>query len=132
MTDKLPDTNGGEPAQAPLALSSSAVLGNAAPAVDWEQHRYSDGVLCEYTPRAEYKGRKLKPGLAEKAGLRFVLRTMWLMDKDDSYPGEYALSTLDSSDGVFKHLGLGWVASGDVTVVPNVLLTGTPKAGPVE
>ena len=98
----------------------SDVLGSTAPAVDLEQHRYGHGVLCEVRPRAEYQGRPTKPGMAEKAGMRFVLRTMWLMYKDDSYPGEYALSTEDSCGDLMEHLGIAWVASGDVVVLPNV------------
>ncbi|KFB68901.1 hypothetical protein [Candidatus Accumulibacter vicinus] len=90
----------------------SEVLGNTAQAVDWEQHRCSDGVLCEFRPRAEYKGRPIKPWIAKKAGARFVLRTMWLMGEDDSYPGEYALSTVDSCGGLMKRLALlGWQAT---------------------
>lgn len=108
MTAKLPDTPGSVPA---------ALLGNTVAAVDWEAHRYGEGVLCEFRPRAEYRGCELKPGLAEKAGTRLVLRTMWLMDEDDSYPGEYALSSVDSCGGQIKPLGLDWVASGDVVPV---------------
>lgn len=107
----------------------TAGLGNTAPDVDWEQHRYGDGVLCEFRPRAEYQGRTTKPGMAEKAGTRFVLRTMWLMDDDDPYPGEYALSTIDSCGGLMEQLGIAWVASGDVVVLPNAAeLRPTPKA----
>jgi len=92
------------------------VSGNTTKAVDWEQHRYGGGVLCEFRPRAEYQGRHAKPGMLEKAGMRFVLHTMWLMDEDDSYPGEYALSTVDSCRGLMDALGVAWVASGDVVV----------------
>ena len=91
-------------------------------AVDWEQHRYDAGVLCEFRPRAEYKGRATRPGMMEKAGTRFVLRTLWLMDNDDPYPGEFALSTCDSaSDGeLMRVLDIHWVASGDVVAVSIV------------
>lgn len=99
-------------------------LGNTVSAVEWEHHRYSDGVLCEFRPRAEYKGRATKPGLTEKAGARFVLRALWLMEDDDAYPGEYALSTVDSCGGLMKTLGIAWVASGDVFVLPNAKLSG--------
>jgi hypothetical protein len=115
------------PGGMPLALRLSEGLGNTAPAVDWAQHRYSDGVLCEFRPRAEYKDRATKPGMAEKAGTRFVLRTMWLMDEDDSYPGEYALSTVDSCGGLMETLGIAWVASGDVVVLPNVRANAAPR-----
>lgn len=118
MTDKAAGPDGS-------ALSEG--LGNAAQAVDWEQHRYSDGVLCEFRPRAEYQGRATKPGMLEKAGTRFVLRTMWQMDADDPYPGEYALSTVDSCGGLMGTLGIAWVASGDVVVLPNAQFTGPTR-----
>ena len=83
---------------------------------DWEQHRYK-GVLCEFRPRESYKGRLMKPGLAEKAGLRLRLVKMWTMNKDDPYPGEVALSTEGSIEELYKTLGLSWIASGDVKVI---------------
>lgn len=96
-------------------------FGNTSPAVDWEQHLYGygDGLLCEFRPRAEYKGRAIKAGMTEKTGTLFFLRAMWLMHEDDSYPGEYALSTVDSCGGLMDTLGIDWVASGDVVVLPN-------------
>jgi hypothetical protein len=121
MSDKAAGPDGSE-------LSEG--LGNTAPAVDWEQHRYSEGVLCEFRPRAEYNGRATKPGMTEKAGTRYVLRTMWLMDEDDPYPGEYALSTVDSCGGLMETLGIAWVASGDVVVLPNAEAQGPAPRGP--
>lgn len=67
--------------------------------------------------RAEYKGRCMKPGLSEKAGLRLTLNALWLMTDDDPYPGEYALAVLTPLGSMMAQLGLSWIASGDVTPV---------------
>jgi hypothetical protein len=85
--------------------------------IDWEDRRYFDGVLCVFSPRATYMGRAIKPKMLEKAGMQIVLRKLWYMDKNDPYPGEYALSTVDSCRTLMEKLGVAWVASGDVTVV---------------
>ena len=97
-----------------------AELGNTVKSIDWEQHLYGRGVLCEFRPRNEFNGRPIKRGLAEKVGLRFMLCAQWAMSEDDGYPGEYALSTSPTSHAMFDALGIGWVASGDVFVLHNV------------
>jgi hypothetical protein len=109
----------------PGVLRPSAGLGNTALAVDWNKLRYGAGVLCEFRPRPEYQGRAIRPGMAEKAGAQFVLRALWKMGADDPYPGEYALSTADSCGELTERLGIVWVASGDVVVLPNVKLNRT-------
>lgn len=81
--------------------------------IDWAKHQF-DPVACIHTPRATYMGRELKPGLAETAGMQFDLVAAWMMEDDDPYPGEYALTTEDPKH-VFDALGILWIASGDVT-----------------
>ena len=83
---------------------------------DWEKHRFGNGVLCEFRPRETHRGHPLRPFLARKAGTQFVLMTLWLMDDDDPYPGEYALSTKGCKQ-LMEQLGITWIASGDVVVV---------------
>lgn len=118
-----------------LFLIGSLTVGSESISpIDWEKHRYSDGVLCEFRPRSEYKGRAPKEGLAAKAGARFVLQTLWLMGDDEPYPGEYALSTPDSCASLMMGLGIAWVASGDVFALPNthenLAITPEPQGKP--
>lgn len=94
--------------------------------MDWDSLRCGSGVLCEFRPRREYKGRPAKPGMLDKSGARLVLRAMWLMGNDDPYPGEYALSSVDSCGDLMGLIGISWVASGDVVVLPNQLHTSEP------
>lgn len=83
--------------------------------MDWNNH-YTKPVKCIFTPRENHNGRPMRPGMAEKAGTPLELVTMWKMDNTDFYPGEYALSTVDSSKALVQALGVSWIASGDVTV----------------
>ena len=84
--------------------------------INWSKYRFGDGILCEFKPRETYKGRQLKRNLAEKTGVQFTLSTLWLMDENDPYPGEYALATVSRKE-LFKELGIAWVASGDVIII---------------
>ena len=84
--------------------------------IDWDEHRYGDGVLCEIKPRETYQGRQLKPGISQKEGMQFVLVALWEMDEDDPYPGEYALSTKGCKQ-LLDALGIAWISSGDVVVI---------------
>lgn len=85
--------------------------------IDWENHRYYNGVKCIFTPRETWEGNGLKPGAKELIGTEMFLSTAWLMD-DDKYPGEYALEGADQRTVDMLHeLEATWVASGDVTVV---------------
>lgn len=82
--------------------------------VDWDQHRFSEGVECTFTPRETYQGREMLPGMKEHAGETVRLIALWLMNDGDPYPGEWALGAADRRSEVFGRM---WVASGDVT--PN-------------
>ena len=84
----------------------------------WEEHRYRDGIECTITPRPEYKGRKVKPSVENLRGKVLVLDVLWLMDDEDQYPGEYALSTHGGCGELLHLAGTSWIASGDVS--PNV------------
>lgn len=81
--------------------------------IDWGNNRLP--VRCEYQPRAEYRGRALKPGQEAMRGRVFSLIALWKMGDEDKYPGEYALAGHGVS--LFDELGIGWVASGDVVPV---------------
>ncbi len=83
--------------------------------INWENHRITP-VKCIFTPRPTFKGRDVRPFLVEKTGMELELIAMWLMDRDDPYPGEYALSTPDSCWLLNRALHVQWIASGDVTV----------------
>jgi hypothetical protein len=82
--------------------------------IDWEQHKYSAGAECIFSPRETFQGRAMLPGLAAHAGESVRLIALWKMSEDDPYPGEWALGAPDRCSLV---LGRAWVASGDVT--PN-------------
>lgn len=81
--------------------------------IDWEQHRIKPA-SCVFEPRPTYRGRPLRPDHEALRGTRLELVAMWLMDEDDPYPGEYALSSPDSCRSLVEAFGVGWVASGDV------------------
>ena len=82
--------------------------------MDWEQHKYGAGVECTFTPRENFKGRAMRPGMADHAGKTVRLIALWPMGDDDPYPGEWALGATDRRSEVFGRM---WIASGDVT--PN-------------
>lgn len=77
--------------------------------INWADHKIKP-VECIYTPREQYRGRKLLPGHKELTGRRIELVALWLMDDDDPYPGEWALASPDS----YRVFGRAWIASGDV------------------
>ncbi len=81
--------------------------------INWEEHRI-EPVECIYTPRDQYRGRTLLPGHKELTGQRIKLVALWLMDEDDPYPGEWALTSAGNNDPLYKIFGRAWIASGDV------------------
>lgn len=82
--------------------------------IDWGSLGSYEKVLCEFRPRPEYRGKVLKPELADKAGQLILLSKLWLMDEDDPYPGEYALGSAFGSLGLMREMfGVAWLASGD-------------------
>ena len=78
--------------------------------IDWSEHR-NKAVEVVFAPRAQYMGRPMIQGLAERAGEVLKVRPLWLMGDDDPYPGEWALGSADRGSDV---LGRTWIASGDV------------------
>lgn len=85
--------------------------------IDWNEHRWTAGspVRCTFKPRETYKGRALKPGLAELAGQEMLLQAMWQCEADENYPGEFALEGADdATKAMLRSVDIGWVASGDV------------------
>lgn len=74
-----------------------------------------DHVLVRVNQRATYKGRPLKPSANAISGEEVLMEVMWMMDDDDPYPGEWALSPVDDAirHRFYDH-HVGWVASGDV------------------
>lgn len=83
--------------------------------MDWEQHKYGEGVECTFSPRETYNGNAMLLGIAEHAGEKVRLIALWLMGEDDPYPGEWALGAADRRSEIFGRM---WIASGDVT--PNL------------
>ena len=81
--------------------------------INWEDHRIKP-VECIYTPREQYLGRELLPGQKELTGRHIKLVALWLMDEDDPYPGEWALTSLKERNKIYRGFGLSWIASGDV------------------
>ena len=89
----------------------------------WEEHR--DGIECTITPRLEYKGRKVKQSVENLRSKVLVLDVLWLMDDEDQYPGEFALTTQGGCCELFGLSGISWIASGDVT--PNDIFKAVSK-----
>lgn len=86
--------------------------------MDWEQQRYgAEGVEVIFTPRAQFAGRPAIQELLAQAGVALRVRALWLMGEDDPYPGEWALGHVDRRSDL---LGRAWLASGDVSLPPNV------------
>lgn len=83
----------------------------------WGSLPFGKVMRCKFAPRHKYKSRPLRPGHREHAGTEFDLVANWRMDKEDPYPGEYALSTPLTCRKLFETLGVTWVASGDVVVL---------------
>lgn len=67
-----------------------------------------------FRPRPVYQGSQVMPRLMFFAGTHLLVRPLWLMDKDDPYPGEWALGAADG----YSLLGRSWIASGDVVISP--------------
>ncbi len=75
--------------------------------------KHLDRLRIRIKNRPEYKGRKLRPEAAAMDGQEFDVMVFWPMDKDDPYPGEWALGPEHER---FPS-GMSWVASGDVEVL---------------
>ncbi len=86
--------------------------------INWKVRKIKP-VECIYTPREQYRGRKLMAGHKELTGRRIELVALWLMDEDDPYPGEWALASPDS----YRVFGRSWIASGDVIQIRKFLFT---------
>lgn len=74
-------------------------------------------MLYRISIRPEYAGRPMKPSAAALNGAILDLEPLWVMDDDDPYPGETALSERDRLDGALARAGITWIASGDVVAV---------------
>lgn len=81
---------------------------------------------CKMNIRGHYCDRGIEPGLTGSIraldGKETTMYPMWLMGKDDPYPGEYAMAEHlrpGSSDksGILSKTGLTWIASGDVKIL---------------
>lgn len=92
-----------------MSNSSNAVF-------DWSAHRTS-GVQCRIKVRPAFRGSPALPCFLEKNGTELTLVAVWLMDEDDKYPGEWALSTDSTCRGLYESIGISWIASGDVEVM---------------
>ncbi len=85
--------------------------------INWEDHEI-EPVEVIYTPRDTYRGRELLPGQKELTGKRIKLVALWLMDEDDPYPGEWALTSGgETCAGLMRVIGRSWIASGDVSEI---------------
>lgn len=85
--------------------------------INWEDHKIKP-VECIYTPREQYRGRKLRSGHKELTGMRIKLVALWLMDENDPYPGEWALTNGGETRAEIHYVrGRSWIASGDVRQV---------------
>jgi len=94
-----------------------------------------------FKPRAEYRGRTLRPSLLQFAGRELIVQTWWMMNDDDRYPGEWALGRpsghghridVDLFERPWDDVPPGvswseradycamWIASGDVEVLEQV------------
>ena len=87
--------------------------------VDWGIMRFGRPVRCRIVMRPEYHGRKVKERCAALDGEVIDLQPLWLMDRDDPYPDEWALTTPGSCEELFRRAGISWIASGDVVPIPT-------------
>jgi len=70
-------------------------------------------VKVKFTPRPEFEGMAIHPDVVQYIGQEVTVVPMFMMDDDDKYPGEWAL-TNEENKGIFGRL---WIASGDVTIL---------------
>jgi hypothetical protein len=82
--------------------------------IDWGQHYLGKGVDVIFTPRSEDNGNKIREELIKHIGSIVKVKTMWLMNNNDPYPGEWALGSNEYGKDIF---GRTWIASGDVTEI---------------
>lgn len=83
--------------------------------MNWEAYRFYD-IRCKITPRTTWQGQPVKQGVRSHIGESAFLNVGWKMDKEDNYPGEYALIPADdATQELFRQMGITWIASGDVT-----------------
>ncbi len=75
---------------------------------------------CRLAIRSEYEGNPIKPECVDHNGKEVVLSASWLMDEDDKYPGEWAMTSVEFDDPLLKEMGIGWIASGDLEVIDSV------------
>lgn len=86
--------------------------------IDWPQHFWYSGspVRVVFTPRAQFDGMGLKPGVADLSGALLLVSVAWACTYLDPYPGEFALEGADDATReLLRSKGLAWIASGDVT-----------------
>ena len=79
--------------------------------------------LCEVKFRPEYNGNKVRLDLLYLSGKQFVFRVIWMMDKDDNYPNEFALEIVDRKENkeVFRNGdGILWIAEGDLKIIKEI------------
>lgn len=87
---------------------------------NWEQYR-SIPVRCKITMRETYNGNRIKPECLPLQGKELNLVSLWKMDNEDPYPGEYALTTPNSCRELYELGGITWIASGDVTPIKEAI-----------
>ncbi len=75
---------------------------------------------CRLSFRPEYAGNSVKPECADHNGKEVTLSAGWLMDDDDKYPGEWAMTYVKFDDPLLKEMDIGWIASGDIEVIERV------------
>jgi hypothetical protein len=72
-------------------------------------------VRVRFTPRHKHNGRPLRNSVKRNVGLEENAFVAWRCDKDDGYPGEWALMAYPPHAADL--FGATWVASGDLTLV---------------
>lgn len=76
-------------------------------------------ILCKINIRPTWRGEKPKTRVEDLNGQIHIMEVMWKCDKDEQYPGEYALKPADRKvfERWVREYDIGWIASGDVKIL---------------
>lgn len=80
-----------------------------------------DNIVGTVRLRDSFKGRALKESVRCLEGRRLHFSVSWFQNPDDSYPGEYALSTPygeheAETEAALREAQIAWISSGDVEI----------------
>lgn len=78
---------------------------------------YHKNYTCIIKVRPLYKGCKVMECVTVLNERHYIMKPLWLMDDEDPYPGEWAMSC----EKYHEDSGRSWIASGDLRITNEVI-----------